>query len=398
MTVATEGTQTIETAAPTDDNFLTEQPNGVPPEDQQRPEDMLTGDEPDTGEEGTEASAEDDFAADLLKVEPEPSDDDLVDQNQLPVDPKEDQPGEEGVPAPEKKPEEVELPVDEEFDALETDNPQRDNYRKMRERDKRQRQENAQLKAQLEAIQNQQTPQVDDIFMPTTPASETPVYQPKTAAEQQHLDPSQVFTVLAQNMDGELNADANIRREAHQYIADNMTPGDIRDVMIQAQNGAYGEFSETVSELAVNAFPIVQTGYAQRQEQDRVLAEGRSKRDASWLTLFKENPKIQSGDTDEGKAFRNTWSELRAVYPNLDTIPHAPQLVFDHMQMRAKASRVSELETQIAAFSKQIERLTKSNASARSPQGVRGSTPITASGGEESAESEFEKSIASLKE
>lgn len=270
---------------------------------------------------------------------------------------KEEQAGEkpgEQPPVSEVKAEEVKKPEEkpteegaDEFDKIEKPTP--DDWRKMREAHKAAKREARELREK------------GGVVPPPKPEAERK--EPEAVAiKPTNIDASEVFKVFAEVVGGE--NDKISREKVEEFIANNLTPGQVAETIMRAKRNEFGDRSAEILALAQEQLPMVQamSGVAanKRAEQKALVDE----RESALTELLTAYPEARDENSQQFKMINEAAEELKAmIHPSVMTLPNAPRLIKRYMDMqkdvagsKAVADENKRLAAENEALRKQLGR------------------------------------------
>lgn len=268
---------------------------------------------------------------------------------------------------PEKPADGAQPPVstekDEVLDTLPESNPKPDDWKRMREEYKKLK---AQAKAPVAQPAKLAVPAVP-FPVETQPKVDTaPVAVAPPAPEGKPFKPEFLFDVLARVEAGEL--DAGYGREAEAAIREHLTPKDIRDVVLAAREGRFGDKSRDIANLAAQMVAVVVPEVEERrarETQKSALVEARSQ---AWQSVFSAIPDVRTPNSPNNVAFQQAAAELVQTLPNLWDAPHAPAVVAEYMKLKLGATEAQTAKATLAAKDAEIAELKKRLGISTSPQ------------------------------
>ncbi len=294
-----------------------------------------------------------------------------------------------------------ELPADDPVRQFPIDRPQPDHWKRMREIHKADIQEKISLSEKLKQAQEElekvrghnsavQQPNAGQNVQRQEPQLR---YQPPPPQEERY-SADWVLTQAAKSSLGELEAD--IKRDAEQYIASKMTPAELRDVFMKAKQGAFGQYSEEIANIAKEWTPVVLAGWQEREQQQQMLAQAQAIRQQSAQKVMQEIPDLNKPDSEAAKAFYGAYGELKQTFPNFDEIPNAPEVVYNYMDLRNKATKVSELSSKLTAVEKENAELKRRLGIVQQPTTLKGVASTASSEKPLSPDQELEQQFAAM--
>lgn len=246
-----------------------------------------------------------------------------------------------------KKPEEK--PTEEganEFDKIEKPTP--DDWRKMREAHKAAKREARELREKGGV---------------PPPKTETERKEPEAAAiKPTNIDASEVFKVFAEVVGGE--NDKISREKVEEFIANNLTPGQVAETIMRAKRNEFGDRSAEILALAQEQLPMVQamSGVAsnKRAEQKALVDE----RESALTELLTAYPEARDENSQQFKVLAEAARELQTlIHPSVMNLPNAPRLIKRYMDMqkdvagsKAVADENKRLAAENEALRKQLGR------------------------------------------
>ena len=244
-------------------------------------------------------------------------------------------------------------PVDE----LPESNPSPDHWRTMREQYKA-------LKAKVTA---QPAPAAKPVDVPdplATPASVAapPIAAPdKPAPAQPHYEPEFLFETMAKAAAGEVSK--AIGKQAEEAILASLSPAQVQQMLRAAKDGAFGDRSAEVVEIARDMMPMVVAQQDVKREQQAAWERHSQARNDAWAKVATALPDLKNTASPIHAAFKTAAAELEREIPGLWSIPHAPLIVQEYLDMmQAKAG--------VTAAKSEAERLAKENAELKKRLGV----------------------------
>lgn len=300
-------------------------------------------------------------------------------------------------PKPEEKPAEQApetVQQDQELDELK--NPNRENWRKL---DKIARERKAKLKEledkvkELEAKavqappattqvqpQAEVKPPVEQVQQPQIHEPTRPL-PPEGSAETKQYPPEDVIGLLARIENGEFvetidGQAAQIKKEAIEYLSTKLTPAEVKQVLLDATKGRFGNSSETMARLAREYLPVVLTTYEETQQRLQQETAAKQARGASWNEVFNKYPDLQSqkSDSKDYKDYSEASQTIAGIFPGIWNRPDAPKVIADFMELRRQASSADTAAKEAEALRKENAELKKRLGVSERPQASNRST------------------------
>lgn len=293
------------------------------------------------------------------------------------------------------------LPADDPTRQFPDDRPQPDHWKRMREIHKADIHEKIglseklkQTQAELEWLRSQApaVPQskVEQLATPQEPQLR---YQPP-AAQDERYSADWVLTQAAKSSLGEL--DAGIKQDAEQYIATKMTPSELRDVFLKAKQGAFGQYSEEIANIAKEWTPVVLAGWQEREAQQNMVVQAQAIRQQSVQKVLREVPDIAKTDSEAAKTFYGAYNELKQTFPSFDQIPNAPEIVYNYMNLKGSSTKVSEVTSRLTAVEKENAELKRRLGIVQQPATMKGVASTDSSEKPLTADQELEQQFAAM--
>jgi len=346
-------------------------------------------------------------AEDWLAKQPGFSEEDPPVKGESEPDPEEKPPVE--APAPEA---EDPKPAEDAADKLPDDKPKRDDWKVLKGIHKEDRSTISDLQAKVKELEDaKQQPQAADpgtaepppvlpFEMPpavTPPApAPTPQYQPPPAQQPVQQQPaipaSTAAMALAKIAEGEL--EDTYRGEANQVLS-NASPAELVGLLKQANLNEFGEYSDSVRQLASQYIPVAQANYAEKQADETAFNTFKAERTKAFEEVFAAVPALRQTESAEYKAFAVAANDLKTHIPSLQAIPRAPALVHTFMSLTTAAQGLEAAEKTATELRAENTELRKKLGLETSPQ--RPSVPISGSQQpDETAEEELARRLSAL--
>ena len=161
------------------------------------------------------------------------------------------------------------------------------------------------------------------------------------AAPGERYEPDFVFDVLARAESGEL--DASYKRAAEQYVASQMTPAELRGVLMKARQQGFGDSSPEIETLARDWLPVVLAGAAEREKAETQRVRAEQQRATSWDTVLSSYPELKTANSDVRKEYEAAAATLAEFTQQLNAelwqAPGAPQAIAQVMEWQRSASK-----------------------------------------------------------
>jgi hypothetical protein len=184
------------------------------------------------------------------------------------------------------------------------------------------------------------------------------------------IQPGMVFETLAKVVSGEETKFQ--RADVEAYIQSRMTPAQVKDVIDAARKGQFGEASEEIAALAKDQLNEVIANADKNREREQAHERVMQDRATATKELLDAFPEAGGKDTAHPvyKEVDAACRELEGIIPNFSSLPHAPRVVKQFVEMQRKAARLDALTVERDSLKKENERLAKLvGRSARPPAG-----------------------------
>lgn len=222
--------------------------------------------------------------------------------------------------------------------------------------------------------------------------------QPAEPVKPQY-EPESVLNLLARIDSGEFveqteGQAAKIRAEATTYLMENVSPVDLKNILLRANKGMYGSASPFISKLALEVMPASMATYQERQQEVQRAQAAEAERANAWNQVAQRFPKIQDTASPEFKDFQHSAKVIATAIPDIWKNPQAPAILADFHEMRTKAIAHEGIAQQLSAAQAEVAALKKRLGISERPQGPgRNVKPASA---HESAEDMLKADFASL--
>ena len=238
-------------------------------------------------------------------------------------------------------------PVDE----LPESNPSPDHWRTMREQYKA-------LKAKVAAQPAPVDKPVETAAAP--PPAERVTVPPapeKPPTAQPHYEPEFLFETMAKAAAGEVSKD--IGKQAEEAIIAGLSPAQVQQMLRAAKDGAFGDRSPEVVEIAREMLPMVVAQQDVKREQQAAWERHSQARNDAWAKVATALPELKNTASPIHAAFKTAAADLEREIPGLWAIPHAPLIVQEYLDMMQAKTQVTTAKAEADALKKENAELKK---------------------------------------
>lgn len=233
--------------------------------------------------------------------------------------------------------------LDEDLLDLPESNPKPDDWKVMRERYNKMKQE---------LRDSKKTTPVPEAMIPDF--SRTAPEPVKQEDNKQKYSADFLIDVLIKHEEGEL--DAGYKAEAEEALA-KTNPRDIVEVIRKARAGFYGEKSAEVEDTARRYLPEVQANWENVKAEQQASKQAEILRSQSWNEVFTKNPELKDRNSSTYNSFKEASGVLQNTFPELWNRPNAPQIISEFVEMKNSANNYMTVKTENEKLRTKIKQL-----------------------------------------
>jgi len=257
-------------------------------------------------------------------------------------------------------------PKDEFFEGLPEDHPNSEHWKGLRDQYKGKKLKVKELEARVKELEANPPAQA------AQPRADHVIGQRQPQALEKKYGADFLVETLAKVNSGDVGEE--FRQEAETYLAQTISPAELREVMTKAQAGGFGEQSVDMLNIARERLPVALSMESENRQQQAQAAQYEQIKRESFKEVQAAYPGFEDDKTDNGKLFSAAFAELRESIPGIEMLPNALKTLQNFVELRAASGERDTLKTENSRLSTELDLLRKKHGVITSPQAGGGST------------------------
>ena len=254
-------------------------------------------------------------------------------------------------------------------DVPETADPNKENFKKLREGRKRDKQKLREMQDKLKELEKSQS---------TTPVDKVPnpVLDNEPSNKEPDLELSQVLDYYGKGINGDLGERSQEYVELAKQALNKFSPQEIAQALKKSSGGGFGEHSEDITEILRVQLPIANATYMDQVNIQKEQQTAIQQRESSNKLVLEKYPDIQDKTSEFSKKYFEVIQDLvgqldgngrlikAGKFPGLINYPQAPEIFAEQAEIRLKAKEAEK----VPVLLKEIKELKQKIGNITSPE------------------------------
>lgn len=291
-----------------------------------------------------------------------------------------------------KEPEQGATQEEEEIpDLKDNENPNRENWKALRDRTKREEKERKRLETELKELKNKAVPTTPpQTVSPTSiPTQTSPQIQADPVVRQPAVTIERTVEYFRKGLRGDFGDKSQEYVELSREALNEYPPHELSEMFRRAKSGYFGEESSEIAEAIKDQLIISNADWAKQQEVVRQKELAGSMRNQSIQKVLQRHPELNDENSEFTKTVKVVAENIQKTAPQLLGHPNILEILAEQAELRLKSTQFETVSKEIETLKKERDDLKTKYEKITSPEATRRSSPENSPDDMESARQEI---------